>query len=98
MNGFEVPVPKFSILSLETHRVSLSEVPMLEYAKGFIDGYHSSLIPFIDTEENRREVLFIEVLGKGAKSFPAFHNGKNIEFRNKDIYESGLFEGKRYKA
>jgi hypothetical protein len=98
INGFEVPVPEFSLLSLKYNEINISEILILEYAKGFVQGYHSNLIPFIDTQESRKEVVFIELFGKGAKGFPEYHNGNTITYRKEDLYESGVFEGKRYKA
>lgn len=97
VKGFETPVPKFSIVSLQ-EGAKLDDLPLLEYSKGFVDGYHSNLTPFIDTAESRKEAILIETFRKGSKGFPVFFNGKEYEYKVEDMYQSGLFEGKRYKA
>lgn len=93
----KIPVPACCFSSLKYHKIDISETPIHEYAKGFIDGYNCNLIPFIDTIDSRKELLFYETFRKGAKGFSLYHTGKGtIEFP--EMYESGVFEGKRYKA
>jgi hypothetical protein len=92
----KIPVPLFALLMLKT---DISEIPMHEYAKGCIEGYNSNLIPFIDTIDSRKEIIFTEIIGKGGQGFKAHHTAQGTtEYRETDMYESGVFEGKRYKA
>ena len=97
--GFgEIPVPLFALLGAEYHKFEIPEKCFQAYAKGFIEGYNESLVPFIDTEAGRKEMLISETFEKGGKGFTSHHGHGNDVYRPKEFYELGIFEGKRYKA
>ncbi|MFZ4401956.1 MAG: hypothetical protein ACOYO1_18145 [Bacteroidales bacterium] len=101
IEGFgEIPVPLFALLGLENVKLSISEIPIIEYARGFVDGYNINLIPFIDTPDNRKEIILSEAVHKGGHGFAMHYDGinKKPSCSGKDLYENGKFEGKRYKA
>lgn len=99
VSGFgEIPFPLFAILGVENNKIDISTLPLKEYAKGFIEGYNTNLIPFIDTTDTRKEVILKESVFKGGKGFTENRSLKGIEYKNETMFESGLFEGKRYKA
>ena len=99
VSGFgEIPFPLFALLGIEHLNIDIDTLPLDYYAKGFIEGYNTNLIPFIDTVETRKEVIIKESVIKGGKGFPQYRTGKSIEFEKKPMFERGLFEGKRYKA
>lgn len=97
--GFgKIPFPSFSLSSVEDNKVILDETCLQAYAKGFIDGYKDDLVPFIDTPENRKEMILVEIIRKGGKGFVAHKIEGETIYLPEEMYESGLFEGKRYKA
>jgi hypothetical protein len=99
VSGFgEVPMPSFAILGVNYNKIGINTIPLVDYANGFIKGYNSSLIPFIDNIDTRKEVVLHESIFKGGKGFVESHNEKGIEYKAESMYKSGLFEGKRYKA
>jgi len=71
---------------------------MREYCRGFIDGYNSNLVPFIDTIDSRKEIILNEAT-KRINGFVEHHGGnETIKYHEEDFYETGIYEGKRYKA
>jgi len=66
-----------------------------EYAKGFAVGYNKDFTPFIDTIEARKETVF-NIAFKGHRGLLHRHKGDNVEFVN--LFDSGFYEGERYKA
>ncbi|HPS51530.1 MAG TPA: hypothetical protein PK892_12560 [Bacteroidales bacterium] len=99
INGYgEIPVPVFALLGVEHHKLTIPDKCFIAYAKGFIDGYQDSLVPFIDNPTSRKEKIIYEAIGKGGKGF-CQHQGRGPDvFNTQDFLESGIFEGKRYKA
>jgi len=114
LNNFDnIPIPLLMLFALQTENTEKSNytiigkyhkihidftgIPMREYCRGFIDGYNSNLVPFIDTTDSRKEIILNEAT-KRINGFVEHHSGKKIEFHEKDFYETGIYEGKRYKA
>jgi hypothetical protein len=97
------PIPWVALEGLKNNNIDISTVPLVEYKKGFLKGY-STLIPFIDTHETRKEVVLNEAIFKGYSSFNMtvtvdIDNRKRSGTVTKEsIYKSGITEGKRYKA
>ncbi len=94
----EIPVPLFALLGAEYHKFEIPEQCFQAYAKGFIEGYNESLVPFIDTEAGRKEKLISETFEKGGSGFKAHMGQGNDVYLPKDFYELGISEGKRYNA
>jgi hypothetical protein len=80
-----------------TINLDFFEVPIQEYAKGFLEGYNNDLIPFIDNNNARKEKLINEAT-KNIKEFPKHYTGSKYRYFEKDFYETGIYEGRRYKA
>lgn len=97
--GFgNIPVPEFAMLAVKHQGYKVPTVCLQSYAQGFLDGYNTSLIPFIDTPAGRREVIFQEAIKKGGKGFVEHEGDARGRYHPEDFYETGVFEGKRYKA
>lgn len=100
IEGFkEIPIHKFALKGVEYNNIDIRKIPLKEYAKGFIDGYNTNLVPFVDNNDTRIEVLITESYYKGSRGFTETRYGFNeIVYEHETMYESGVFEGKRYKA
>jgi len=97
--GFgEIPVPHFALLGARRENIEVSDQCFQEYAKGFIEGYNESLVPFVDTEAGRKEMLISETFQKGGKGFTVHEGQGPDKYHPKDFYEFGIFEGRRYNA
>jgi len=99
VSGFgEVPIPTYAILGIKHNKIDINTIPLIDYSKGFIQGYNTNLIPFIDSIDTRVEVVLRKSIFKGGRVFTESYNEKSIEYKAESMYKSGLFEGKRYKA
>ena len=94
----EIPVPLFALLGAEHHNLEVPNQCFQVYAKGFIEGYNESLVPFVDTEAGRKEMLISETFQKGGKGFTVHEGHGPDKYHPKDFYELGIFEGRRYNA
>lgn len=99
VDGFgAIPFQKFALAGVENNKLNIFDLPIDKYASGFIEGYNSDLKPFIDTNETRIEIILTET-SRGIVGFTESIGGKvPIEYKKEAMYESGLYEGKRYKA
>ncbi len=100
IEGFgDIPIQKVALKGVELKNIKIEKLPLKEYAKGFIEGYNIDLIPFIDNNDTRVELVLKEGVFKGLKGFCEHGFVVNEEMYQSDtMFESGVFEGKRYKA
>lgn len=100
IEGFgDIPIHKVALKGVELKNIKIEKLPLKEYAKGFIEGYNIDLIPFIDNNDTRVERVLKEGVFKGLKGFCEHGFEVNEEmYQSHTMFESGVFEGKRYKA
>ena len=99
ISGFgEIPLPAFALMGVESAKQTVPGKCFQAYAMGFLVGYNDNLVPFIDNLTSRKEKIIFEAMGKGAKGFTERQGNGDEVFFSEDFYESGVFEGKRYKA
>lgn len=107
IKGFEqqhFPMPFYKEQLLVSKGIDFWKLPLKLYANGFLDGYHSNLIPSFGDERTRKKTVFKEIRQElKAFSISYVRNEKTNEYRepfiqDETIYENGFFEGRRYKA
>jgi len=94
----KVPIPRFLIDLVDRKCPNLNVDELMCYAQGFFQGYNTDLKPFIDTPSSRLEYIIREA-NKTVSSFcQQQHKTGLVTFDKNNILETGISEGRRYKA
>ena len=93
------PIPLVYLTSLQDSKVQLYDlrIHFKEYDRGFLEGYKSSLIPFIDSIGSRKEMVVKAINGE-LRGFSEKILSIVTMNTEDDFYRAGLVEGRRYKA
>ncbi|QCR24745.1 hypothetical protein [Pontibacter sp. SGAir0037] len=101
-NLYFLPAFSASIDKLLKDNDTIPIAYMLRYQEGFFKGYGSSLIPFIDTPDNRRDAVIQIVLQKDYGFIPNGLAQPGSRFEHKyslnEFYSYGVEVGISYKA
>lgn len=107
LGSFSIDVEKFGTIpayKIEFYylqkKFTYKDMPLEEYAKGYFEGLKTEFISYIDTPENRKEIIINTIRHK--QGIPIrFKVDDEYEYEwleEKDFFEYGLFIGKQKKA
>lgn len=93
------PIQLVYLTSLQDSKVNKYDlrIHFKEYDRGFLEGYRSSFIPFIDTIGNRKEMV-MKAIKEEIRRFSQKMTSIASMNTEDDFYKAGIVEGRRYKA